>query len=177
MKTIFKLLSIGLLVAGISVNTNYGQNLDPMAVNTPNYKTAIGVRGGETSGLTIKHFMNSHTALEGIVGVWNRGFSGTLLIERHQQAFNVDGLRWYYGFGGHATVVGNRYVWYNNGRRYAVYGDERIGLGIDGIAGIEYKIPKAPFALSFDLKPYVEVVSNGNVWMSLDPGLGIKVTF
>jgi len=42
---------------------------------------------------------------------------------------------------------------------------------------MEYKIPSIPFALSLDVKPYVEVITNGRVWTSLDPGLGIKVTF
>jgi hypothetical protein len=34
-----------------------------------NYKTGIGIRGGGyENGLTIKHFTNSSTAIEGIIG-------------------------------------------------------------------------------------------------------------
>lgn len=176
MKTI-KLFTLGFCALIFSQTQINAQDLEPMAVNSSTYRTAVGLRAGETSGLTIKHFFNNQSAVEGILGVWNRGFSATILFERHQQAFDVPGLNWYYGIGGHAAFVGDRYIWYRDGRRYAVYGDERLGLGLDGIAGMEFKIPKAPFAVSFDLKPYVEVVSNGNVWFSVDPGLGIKLTF
>jgi hypothetical protein len=31
--------------------------------------------------------------------------------------------------------------------------------------------------LSFDLKPFIEFNTRGRAWTSLDPGLGIKVTF
>ncbi|CAG5076397.1 hypothetical protein [Parvicella tangerina] len=165
-----------LLTIAISLPIN-AQDLDPLEVNSSTYKTAVGLRGGETSGLTIKHFMNEEMAIEGILGAWNRGFSATVLVERHQRAFSVKGLNWYYGVGGHASLLTNGYVWYRNGRRYAVYENDNYALGIDGIAGLEYKIPKAPFAVSLDLKPYMEIISNGNVWLSVDPGLGIKLTF
>ncbi len=169
---------IGLLFCALAFNTNTNaQDLDPLNVNSSTYSTAVGLRGGETSGLTIKHFMNDHMALEGILGVWNRGFNATLLVERYQTAFSVAGLNWYYGLGGHMSVLTNGYIWYRNGRRYAVYENDRMALGVDGIAGLEYKIPKTPLAVSLDVKPYVEIVSNGNVWLSADPGLGLKLTF
>ena len=47
------------------------------------YKTGIGLRGGYTSGLTIKHFVNSDEAIEGIVGTRFRGLSLTGLYEWH----------------------------------------------------------------------------------------------
>jgi hypothetical protein len=35
-----------------------------------NYKTGVGIRGGGyENGLTIKHFTNSSTAIEGILGL------------------------------------------------------------------------------------------------------------
>lgn len=143
----------------------------------PTYRTAIGVRAGGTSGLTIKHFTGANTALEGIVGVWPNALGLTLLVERHVNAFNEPGLNWYYGAGGHVAFAADRYYYEApRGYRYRYYGDY-VGAGVDGILGIEYKIVPIPFAISLDLKPFVEVNTNSNVYVGLDPGLGIKVAF
>lgn len=174
MKT--KKIIVGLLFSAFSV-VGYSQDNTPSLATGTTYKTAIGLRGGETSGLTIKQFVGSQNAIKGILGVWRNGFSATVLWEHYENAFNVSGLNWYYGAGGHASVSGNRvFVRYDNDRFYQ-YSDGAVGLGVDGIVGLEYAIPKIPFAISLDLKPYAEVVTNGNFWLSLDPGLGIKVTF
>jgi hypothetical protein len=178
MKTIIATITFGLsCLLFTEIKGQQTNNLN-LAIDSETYNTAIGLRAGETSGLTIKHFISNKTALEGIIGVWSHGFNATLLLEQHQQAFNVGGLNWYYGAGGHLSLAYRNTVWYNyRGDRYVRYYDQRMALGIDGIIGLEYKIPKAPFAISLDIKPYIEVVSNGNIWMGLDPGLGIKVTF
>lgn len=152
-------------------------NMPNLAINTTSYNTAIGLRGGETSGLTIKHFTGNNRAIEGIVGIWGHGFSATVLLEKYAPAFNTSGLNWYYGAGGHVAFQNGHGVHYYDNGRHKHYRDGAVGLGVDGIVGLEYKIPKAPFALSLDVKPYLEVVTKGDVWMSLDPGLGIKVTF
>lgn len=143
------------------------------------YKTAVGLRAGETSGLTIKGFVSNSAALEGIIGIWNRGVSGTLLYELHAPAFHASGLNWYYGAGGHVAVETYRsgYVWYDYGQRRYYYRDGGMGLGIDGVVGLEYKIPQAPIAFSLDLKPFMEFNTNGGAFVALDPGLGIKVAF
>lgn len=153
-----------------------------LSIDSPNYRTAIGLRGGELGGFTFKHFTQSDGAFEVIVGLGYRNphiFSVTLLYEKHTPAFNVSGMRWYYGGGGHATVIGDRSGYYRHpwGRPRYYYEAGAVGLGIDGILGLEYKIPPIPFAISFDLKPYIEVTSAGGAFWSLDPALGIKLTF
>jgi hypothetical protein len=141
------------------------------------YKTAIGLRAGETSGLTIKHFMGGDAALEGILGIWSHGFSATLLYEKHAP-IKSSGLNFYYGAGGHIAFETYNHSWYyRHGNRYYEHRHGGFGIGIDGIVGIEYKFP-IPLAISLDIKPFLEVVSDGGgVWTSLDPGLGLKVAF
>jgi len=155
------------LLALCSVCSGYGQ-----------YNTAIGLRLGETSGLTIKTAVADAAMLEGIVGIWNRGLSATLLYEIYAPAF-ASGLSWYYGGGGHVALVTHRsgYSWYDYGQRRFYYNDGGAGIGIDGVAGLEYKIPKAPIAFSLDLKPFLEFNTRGGAWVSLDPGLGMRVAF
>jgi hypothetical protein len=151
-------------------------SLGQPAINTSSYHTAIGLRGGATSGLTIKHFMGSGSALEGIVGIWPNGISITGLYEKHANA-GLEGLNWYYGGGGHVGFESGRY--YNKDYYYYRnhYRDGGAAIGIDGIIGIEYKINPIPFAISLDLKPFFEVNTGGGNYFSLDPGLGIKFTF
>lgn len=142
------------------------------------YNTAIGLRAGGTSGVTFKKFLNGPTAVEVIAGVWPYGFSGTVLLEKHANA-GMEGLNWYYGGGGHATIQTGRVYYRYDHPRYKYYyaTDQRLGLGVDGIIGLEYKIKPIPFALSIDLKPFIEVNTGGYVFVGIDPGLGIKVAF
>lgn len=142
------------------------------------YSTAIGLRAGETSGLTFKKFVGGPNAIEFIVGVWPYGFSATGLYERHANA-GLEGLNWYYGGGGHVAEQSGRIYYAYRDRRYDYYyrSGSDLGIGIDGIVGLEYKIKPIPFAVSLDLKPFLEVNTAGAAFISLDPGLGVKVAF
>ncbi len=172
---ILKHLSVIVLIL-CTVSSNSQTTLNTTSQSSRNYNTAIGLRGGGTSGLTIKQFVNGSQAIEGILGIWNNGFGATLLWEKYVNAFNVDGLNWYYGAGGHAAFWSSDFRLNNGNNRYD-YADNDMGLGVDGIVGIEYAIPNIPFAISLDVKPFVEVTTNGNTWVAIDPGLEIKLKF
>tara|TARA_R110002050_G_scaffold89450_2_gene188306 strand:- start:468 stop:962 length:495 start_codon:yes stop_codon:yes gene_type:complete len=143
------------------------------------YDYAIGLRSGGTSGITLKKNYGP-SAIEGIIGFWHDGFSVTGLWEKNQMAFNEPGLNWIYGVGGHVAVYGDDFdgrggpAWYDHPHDI---GDGDLGLGIDGIFGLEYKIPDVPIAFGIDFKPYLEIVTEGTVLFSIDPGIGIKVAF
>ncbi|HZK07473.1 MAG TPA: hypothetical protein VFC92_04685 [Bacteroidales bacterium] len=142
------------------------------------YNFAIGLRSGGTSGLTLKK-MNPASAFEGIIGFWHDGLSVTILWEKYSPAFNEPGFNWYYGGGGHVAFYGDDFdgrgpSWYHH---HYDEDDTGVGLGIDGIVGLEYKIPNVPIAISLDVKPYLEINTDGGVHFSPDPGLGIKVAF
>src|SRR5512135_2990859 len=83
---------------------------------TGDYHAAVGLRAGETSGLTFKFRTGESSRVELIAGVWSDWLSITGLYERHVPAFNVDGMRWYYGAGGHVAFATGNY--YNGGRHY-----------------------------------------------------------
>ncbi len=140
------------------------------------YTTAFGVRGIGTSGLTFKHFTGSTRAFEGIVGFGPDAFSLTVLTEFYGPAFDEPGLRWYYGIGGHLATQ-TRWVNYRTDNRVYQRESDDIGIGVDGIFGIEYKINPVPIAISVDVKPFLEVTTGGDAYLAFDPGLGIKFTF
>jgi len=146
-------------------------------VTMAQYDFAVGLRSGGTSGLTLKK-NKGNSALEGIVGFYHHGFSLTGLWEKQQSAFNEPGFNWFYGFGGHLAFYGDNFDegpgWYDHPHHID---DGDFGIGIDGIVGLEYKIPNAPLAIDISFKPYMELVSEGGVFFSPDPGIGIKFAF
>ena len=58
--------------------------------NAQDYNTGIGLRGGLSSGLTVKHFIGEKTAIEGLLATRWKGFNITGLYEIHNQSFEVD---------------------------------------------------------------------------------------
>lgn len=122
------------------------------------YKTGLGLRGGFSNGLTIKHFIGGKAALEGIASTRWRGFDITGLYEVHNTAFDVDHLKWYYGGGAHIGFYdGNNTTWGTAGSTYTV-------IGIDGILGIEYSFSEVPINIGLDWKPSFNIVGYSSFW-------------
>jgi hypothetical protein len=126
--------------------------------NAQDYKTGVGLRGGFSNGLTIKHFVSEKAAFEGLLSTRWRGFDITGLYEIHNQAFDVERLKWYYGFGAHIGFWdGSNTSWGTLGTQYTV-------IGIDGILGIEYSFSEAPINIGVDWKPAINLVGYTGFW-------------
>jgi hypothetical protein len=139
------------------------------------YNTALGVRIGGTSGVSIKHFYSQHNAFEGLIGTFGNGFSLTGLVEKHATAFDVIGLNWYYGGGAHLAFYNGNNYYRVGGREVHDRDSQDVGVGINGIVGLEYALPdNIPVAFSFDFKPFVEIDGDGDVAVAPDLALGIK---
>src|SRR5688572_14397041 len=131
-------------------------------VKAEDYSTGLGIRlGGYTSGLTVKGFLNSRGALEGIAGFGKRSFVVTGLYEHHFPITNAEGLSLYAGGGGHFGFFGHNssYLVYRH-KNETVYvvdeGNTAFVPGIDGVFGIEYKFQGAPFTVGADIKPFLD---------------------
>jgi hypothetical protein len=176
---LFNLILVAFFVVAFILISIFTANAQ--SINSSSYNTAIGLRFGGTSGLTIKHFTNSSTAIEGIVSFWRHSVGITGLYEKHANAFGAAGLNWYYGGGAHVFITNGDYYddYYDRNWHPHYYRYEHGGFsgGIDGIVGLEYKINPIPFAISFDLKPAIDITTGGNVYFYVDPGLGLKFTF
>ncbi|MDO7884651.1 hypothetical protein [Hymenobacter cheonanensis] len=104
------------------------------------YDTALGARlGGGNYGLTLQQRVASRVTIEGIAGLGQREYSGTVLGEYH---FGILGpsLNYYFGAGGH--------LGHNK--------DTGGFSGLDALVGVEYKVAFLPVVLSFDFKPTLE---------------------
>lgn len=124
------------------------------------YKTGIGFRGGFANGITIKHFVSSKTAFEGIISSRWRGLELTGLYEFHGQAFDTERLKWFVGFGGHLGFWNGENThkyWGERGTSYAV-------IGIDGILGLEYSFREVPINIGLDWKPAFNFYGHSGIW-------------
>lgn len=140
-----------------------------------NYNTGVGIRlGGYENGLTLKHFFDSETAIEGVIGFRPGVFVVTGLYEKHAIAFAEPSLTWYYGAGAHiGGISGDRY--YRGYGRDRYYTDNGMLLGADGILGLEWQVPEIPISLGFDLHPRVELARGP--FLNLEAALSIRYTF
>jgi len=166
-------------------------------VNGQDYRTAIGVRLGTfEDGITLKHFVNSQGALEGILSFGYRSFLITGLYEKHQPFPNAPGLSWFFGGGAHVGFYKDGYYYYyyhyhhgtyvvGNGVVYDQFGNvvyyygpgySSTDVGLDFILGMEYKFQKAPITLGLDVKPFVDFVTGGPYFF-WDGALTARFTF
>jgi hypothetical protein len=122
------------------------------------YNTGVGLRLGFSNGLTVKHFLSQRSAVEGLLATRWRGFEITGLFEVHNQAFDVERLNWYYGFGGHIGFWnGDNTTWGDVGTNYTL-------IGIDGILGIEYNFKEVPINIGLDWKPAFNLTGYTGFW-------------
>ena len=168
MKKVFLLLSSGVLFIILTLLVRHDAHAQ--------YTTALGVRIGGTSGIAAKFFYKTDMAAEAIIGTFGNGFSVTALMEKYAPIYNAEGLYVYYGGGAHLAFYNGKGSYYSNfGREVDYRRNNDVGFGINGIIGLEYRLPEnIPIAFSLDLKPFVEVGSGGYVSVAPDPSIGIK---
>lgn len=130
-----------------------------VTLNAQNYNTGIGLRGGLSNGITIKHFVSSYNAFEGIVAARWGGILITGLFE-FDNSFNTPGLTWYYGVGGHVGIwdVPRHADWWTEGEVTSPI------IGVDAIIGIEYTFPNFPISISLDWKPAMNLIGYTGAW-------------
>lgn len=123
------------------------------------YKTSFGLRGAwyyPSTGISIKHFVSGDGALEFILSPQYHNYYGgltfSLLYEKHNTAFGVQGLRWNYGLGAYVGFYNDRW-YYDRYGRYSRWGG--TSLGLLGIFGMEYQITEVPFTISLDVIPSI----------------------
>lgn len=119
----------------------------------PEYNTAVGIKF-YPGALSVKHFTNSNTAIEGLGYFWEYGYRIAGLYELHYKIGGVPGLKWYFGPGAHVGYYNDNWT-----RDYP----ERNGgfnLGVDGVLGLDYKIQGAPIDLSLDWQPSFTVLGS-----------------
>ena len=156
------LITVFFVIALCAAHFSFGQSMGS------DYRTALGVKF-YPGGITIKHFIQSDRALEGIAYFHNYGFRFTGLYEIHGDINGAEGLKWYVGPGAHIGAWNNHWA--------DKYPDREGGLqiGVDGVLGLDYKISGAPINLSLDIQPFFNIANYAyfDVW----GGFAIRYTF
>lgn len=140
-----KLLFVALAIFGLQ-----------SAVQAQYYKKSLGLRINDGyAGVTYKYFTSAKSALDFTLNVdFDSGFGLTGLYEIHVPTNLAPRLSWYYGVGAHGHLAGG-----DNG-------SNSIGLGVDGVIGLEYAASEIPVAFSVDYIPSFSVttVSEPDNW-------------
>ncbi len=133
-----------------------------LAAHAQDYNWSIGARGGAVAtGLSVKGFISGASALEGIVSFVD-GVNVYGLYERHLPVIGK-GFSFYYGAGA------NLGSWKKHGK-------SKFTVGVDGVAGLEYKIENVPLAFGIDYKPTVNLFGHtGFKWY--DFGASVRIAF
>jgi len=128
------------------------------------YTTALGLKY-YPGAISLKHFINSNTALEGLLYFWSPGLRITGLYEIHGDIEAVEGLKWYIGPGAHIGFYNHDY-------------GGGASFGLDGVLGLDYKFEGAPINVSLDWQPSVEFGNNYNSGFTGNwGGIGIRYAF
>ena len=119
------------------------------------YKTAIGLKS-LPGGITLKQFINKNNALEGIMYFDKNVSRFTASYEFHYDIpSTIEGLKWFIGPGVHLGAWTSTYKSNNSTQS----GLNTLGLGIDAIIGVDYKIDALPFDISVDWQPSINLTS------------------
>lgn len=122
------------------------------------FMRSAGIRGGISSGITFRGYLNPELAYEGIMSFRENGLQLILLRQRFKPALwqLSDGFFVTYGYGGHLGFR-NDYAYqhlfktiHRTGRKFSPL------VGLDGYLGIEYHIPGIPVQVGLDFKPFFE---------------------
>ncbi len=163
------MLKITFLILIIATQTVATQTTVSKIGNRVGKGLSIGIRVGSPLGITFKQFVAPKIGIEGIAGFAPLGISG--LYEIHSDVPNIEGLKLFYGPGGHLNI-------YTSKRRCTIWECKEnpgaLGLGVDGIIGAEYKLPNISFTLTLDIKPSIEATTSGKFFFDFGIGLSIR---
>ncbi|MCB0395612.1 MAG: hypothetical protein KDD36_03100 [Flavobacteriales bacterium] len=122
------------------------------------YSTGIGLRFGFFNGITVKHFVQPSRSLEGIITTRWKGYQLTGLYQWHFDT-GMSNLYWFLGAGVHTGFYNNGGYYYDRHGKY--YNKTVTPVGVDGVAGLEFVFPSVPITLTFDARPFIELVYPG----------------
>jgi len=141
----------------------------------------VGIRGGITSGITYRQYLEHNFSYEGLMSFRKDGLQFTLLRQIHEQALLdvSENLFVVYGYGAHAGFFyDSDYKMFIYNRIY--YPERRFSpvVGIDGYGALEYRMSSYPISFALDYKPFFEVSTYQFFKISIwDMALAVKYRF
>lgn len=138
---------------------------------------AAGVRFGGATGLSYRYAISNDRALEGILNFQSssrtRRFRIVGLYQVHKPL--VGNFSWFYGVGGSLGNV--RFKEYRTTGGELVSSSSELMLSVDGILGVSFDIPSSPVSISFDAKPYLDILQESSIRWSDPFGFTVRYNF
>jgi len=146
-----------------------------ISLNAQEYRWGIGLKGGVCeSGLIFKYNFNHKHALDLSLdyGYWNKENS-VLLRGNYEWTVPVitKGFNFFYGGGAFLGSSSTTSVTETETVKTTTF-----GVGIQGIVGLEYKIPNFPLAIDLNYQPAFRIVANPKFYWA-NFALGVKFAF
>ena len=156
----------------------------PLALNAQYHQHSVGARLGGTSGITYKTFMNDNQALQFLLSGRSSGIQATITYHFYKP-INIGGYDtffFYYGPGGHAGIEKHSrevYIINEPFPPYQVYENQtQYVMGVNAIAGVEYRLISVPLVIGFDIKPYLNYIGMRQLdFRFWDAALTVKYAF
>ena len=134
------------------------------------YQTGIGYRvSGLVSGLIVKNFVSTASALERIPALERKRADSTEFQEKTIQPAHPHVYQSYYGSGRYMFFFQNERTYYYNDHR--LYTSSPAG-GIDGILHMQYTFKDVPANTALDFKPFIDFFNGSTVYF--DGGLNLN---
>ncbi|MBS1729759.1 MAG: hypothetical protein JSS67_03175 [Bacteroidetes bacterium] len=132
------------------------------------YNKAIGVKFPGGFSVTYKKFVADTKNLEFQATIWNKGFRVSGLYEFNFYSFpQIPTLSWFVGPGAHIGFWKDQY-----GKSYG----SNVDIGIDGIIGLDYKMPDLPLNFSLDWQPAITLIGDAS-FAPASGGIAARFTF
>jgi hypothetical protein len=174
MKTVFAFLLVTLLIsiAGFSQDSVQVAKVEkakpapaPQRIKPerPRYKNAIGIRY-HPLGFSYKNFHRVKNRAVEVIGYFDEGVRLSIFQQFYGNLTAVGNLKWYVGIGAH-------------GGYYDRNSKDGVTVGVDGIAGLDYKFLRLPINISADWQPGLEFVSPDFGFQSRYGGLAVRLAF
>lgn len=148
------------------------------------YNRSAGIRLGGTSGITYKKFIVDEQAVEFLLSGRNNGIQATAMYVYHtpmEISFN-ENFYFYYGFGGHVGMEQfdeyEKQIVSRDPDSFFFRNEDYFTMGVDAMAGVEYRLFSVPITFSIDVKPYFNFIglryTKADFW---DTSITVKYIF
>jgi len=136
-----------------------GLLLSASLLSAQSFSREAGIRGGLSSGFTYRVYLEETLSYEALLSFRQGGMQMTALRQIHEpESYGISENLWFtYGYGAHVGFFFTdkyKFMFYDE----IYYPNRRFSpvAGIDGYAGLEYRVQDFPLTIGLDYKPFFE---------------------
>lgn len=149
--------------------------------NGQDYQHAVKIKPFGELCISYKRITGFEKGYEVMLSDLENGYSVTGLMVHHTPVLPRKSSKWFftYGYGAH-TGLFHQYEVYNPFRPFdppREINRRYVALGLDGSAGVEYRMLRHPFLFSWDVNPNIEFLGPDVFRVNIYSNLGVAFVF